>query len=247
MRVQLACLAACVLAGTAAAVDAQPRFRVAANIGQQVTTGTLTEEQTFDQYFEQGAFTFERTIPRRLFYDAGIALRLTGGVHVGWTASFFSDTGAASVTADVPHPLYFDQKRSTTGDVSGVTRKEIAHHIPISWTGPTVGGIELTFFGGPSIFITEQILATHLNLGLEKEVFPFDTLAFPGVSTETIRDNAIGYHVGADLTWRLDRHLGLGVLIRYSNAKKEFTPTGGQPVTVESGGLHAGGGLRVTF
>ena len=38
---------------------AQERFRISANVGQQATTTTVTQEQTFDRYFEQGSFTFE--------------------------------------------------------------------------------------------------------------------------------------------------------------------------------------------
>ena len=39
-------------------------------------------------------------------------------------------------------------------------------------------------------------------LSLDKEVFPFDELAFPGVETETLRENVMGYNAGVDMTWR---------------------------------------------
>ena len=57
----------------------------------------------------------------------------------------------------------------------------------------------------------------------------------------------IGYNAGVDMTWRVNRRIGLGLLVRYSAGKKEFIPTGALPVEVTAGGLHAGGGVRVLF
>jgi hypothetical protein len=252
-------LAAVVLLGTATSAEAQlrfrvaePRFRVAASAGQQVTSRSFSEEQTLDQYIELGSFKFERTIPRHLFYDGGVAVRVWHRLHAGLAVSFLDDKGPAKVSAQVPHPLHFNQARTVTGDVQSVRRREIAEHLQASWTIPLASGLELTAFGGPSIFMTEQILMTKLEVSLDKEVFPYDTLSFPGASTQTLKENAIGYHAGADLAWTLSRSVGLGIrsvglgiLIRYSNAKKDFTPTGGKSVAIETGGLHAGGGLRL--
>ena len=110
-----------------------------------------------------------------------------------------------------------------------------------------MAGSTSRFSAGPSIFTTEQLFVSSLSLSLDKEVFPFDELAFPAVITETLRENVVGYNAGVDMTWRLNRNIGLGLLLRYSNGKKAFTPTGAQPVEVTTGGLHAGGGLRVLF
>ena len=57
----------------------------------------------------------------------------------------------------------------------------------------------------------------------------------------------MGYNAGVDMTWRFSKNVGVGLLLRYSNGKKAFTPAGAQPVDVTVGGLHAGGGLRVLF
>ena len=88
---------------------------------------------------------------------------------------------------------------------------------------------------------------TKLNVTLANEVYPYDTLAFPSVSTETIKDKVSGYNAGVDMAWMFSKHIGLGALIRYTHGTKDFTPTGGQPVKIEVGGLNAGGGLRVVF
>jgi hypothetical protein len=228
-------------------VPARERVRLSLNLGQQTTTAVLTEEQTFEQYFEEGSFTLSRTIPKRMVYDVGGAIRVARELYAGIAVSFFDAPGAGQLTARVPHPLQFNQPRTVTGDLSAIPRRETAGHLQIAWAVPATGDLELLFFGGPTMFIVQQVLVTRLELGLDNEAFPFDTLAFPSTATETIRDDVFGYNAGVDVTWRFARNIGAGFLIRYSHGSKDFTPTGGQAVKIEAGGLHAGGGIRVIF
>ena len=246
MRGLCACLCGLWLLASGS-VQAQERFRVSINAGRQATSTELAEEQTFEQYFEQGSFSFERTTPQDLFYDLGGAVRVWRGLHAGFTVSVFENTGPGEIEARVPHPLQFNRPRTTTADLSGVKRREVGQHVTVGWTIPAAAGIDFTVFGGPSIFTTEQTFVTGLMLSLDKEVFPFDELAFPGAQTETQREHVTGYHAGVDMTWRFTERLGVGALFRYSAGKKDFTPTGGTPVEVEVGGLHAGGGVRLVF
>src|SRR5687768_18598275 len=103
-------------------VSAQERFRISINAGQQTSTTTLTQDQTFDRYFEQGSFTFERTIPRAIIYDLGATVRIWRGLHAGAAVSLFDNTGPGSVTARVPHPLQFNKPRTSSGDVTNTMR-----------------------------------------------------------------------------------------------------------------------------
>ena len=229
------------------AVAGTERFRISISAGQQPTQTSFAEEQTFDQYFEQGSFTFGRTIDRDLFFDGGVAVRVWRGLHAGAAVSIFEDSGEGAVSARVPHPLFFDKQRTVTGDVSNVTRRELGQHVSVGWAIPNVDGLDLMVFGGPSVFTTEQMFVTTLSLGLDKEVYPFDSLTFPGTVTEKRREHVLGYHAGVDMTWRFTNTIGAGVLLRYANGTKDFTPTGGAPVEIEVGGLHIGGGLRLMF
>lgn len=170
--------------------------------------------------------------------------------------SLFDKTDPGTVSVRVPHPLQFNRPRTTTGDITDVRRREVGQHFMVGWNISTVAearrrtatrGLDFTLFAGPSIFVTDQLLVSNLMLALEKEVFPFDELAFPGAQTQTVRENVMGYNAGVDMTWRFSRNVGVGLLLRYSNGKKSFGATGAEPVDVTVGGLHAGGGLRVLF
>jgi hypothetical protein len=247
--------AAVLTAGAVAPAAAQERYRISANVGQQASTTTVAQEQTFDRYFEQGSFTFEPTVPKAVIYDVGIAVRLWRALHAGAAMSVFEKTGTGTVAVGVPHPLHFNKPRTTMGDIANVRRLEVGQHFMAGWnistaSGPRRGasrGLDFTLFAGPSIFVVDQLFVTSLMLSLEKEIFPFDELAFPGAQTQTVRENVMGYNAGVDMTWRFSGNVGVGLLLRYSNGKKSFTPTGAAPVDVTVGGLHAGGGLRVLF
>ena len=236
----------CVWISFASPAAAQERFRFAANIGQQATTTDISEVQTFEQYFEDGRFTFERTTPKDVFYDASVGVRVWRGLQAGLAVSFFDNSGSGNVEASVPHPLQFNKPRTTESELAGITRRELGQHITVGWIIPAAANIDFTIFGGPSFFITEQTFVTGLTMSLDKEVFPFTTLAFPGASTAIERETVIGYNAGVDMAWRFADHIGVGALLRYTAGKKDFEPTGAT-VEVNVGGLHAGGGVRVSF
>jgi hypothetical protein len=222
-------------------------LRISANVGQQASTLTVSQEQSFDRYFEQGSFTFERTIPQSMVYDFGAMVRVWRGLYAGGALSVFDQSGAGTVTARVPHPLQFSKPRATTGEIPDANRREFGQHITVGWAIPASGGLDFILSGGPSFFNTQQLFVTRLDFSLQDEVFPFDELAFPRADTETLRENVIGYNAGVDMTWRVNKRIGLGLLVRYSAGKKEFIPTGALPVEVTTGGLHAGGGVRILF
>ena len=170
---------------------------------------------------------------------AVLASLLTAGAAL----SYFSDSGTGTVSALLPHPFYFNEPRSVTGEVPDVKRKEVAGHIQIGWILP-LGGFELALTAGPSIFRTEQAFVTEVHYSHE---YPYDTAQFRNVSTEPMKGTALGYNVGADLTWRLTSHVGFGGLVRVARANKEFPLSNGDTVSIKSGGVHVGGGLRLLF
>jgi hypothetical protein len=161
------------------------------------------------------------------------------------TISVLNNTGTGTVTAQVPHPLLFNQPRTVAGEVQNIARFETGEHFQVAWTVPAAHKLEFTVFGGPSLFITEQTYVTELALGLERETYPFDTFTFAGAATNAFKGNIIGYNAGVDLTWRFSKNVGVGMVTRYSAGNKQFTPAGGTPFKVEAGGLHAMGGLRI--
>jgi hypothetical protein len=223
----------------------QDRFRISLDVGVQATERIFESNQTFPLYLETGTFKFDQTIRKPIIFGGGLAVRVYRRLYAGLAISVLNKTGTGTVTAQVPHPVLFNQMRTMTGEVENVTRFETGEHFQVAWTMPAAYKLEFTVFGGPSLFITEQTYVSELALGLDREVYPFDTFPFEGVGTDTFKGNIIGYNAGVDLTWRFSKHAGAAMLIRYSGGNKQFTPPGGQQFKVEAGGLHAMGGLRI--
>jgi opacity protein-like surface antigen len=222
------------------------RIRLFIDGGGQLTESTFQDKQTFQQYLETGSFEFKQAIPRRPLVDGGFAVHTWRKLYVGGTVSAMNEQSNGALKAEVPNPVLFNRPRTMTADVRA-SRYEIAAHIQASWTTRATRNIELTAFGGPSIFFTQQTYVTALTVGLENETYPFDDFLFAGASTDIFDDQILGYNVGADVNWKFARQIGLGGVVRFSRGRKDFTPKDGVPFTVEVGGLHVGAGLRFIF
>jgi hypothetical protein len=220
------------------------RVRVSLNAGSQATTTTFTQTRAFEEFLEQGSLTLTRDIPAGPFYEGGIAVRVWRGLTFGVAASYFEDTGGGAVSAQIPHPFYFDRPRAVSGDASRIDRREIAGHAQCAWLVRAGRRFELTLSGGPSVFAVEQVFVSGVAY---TQQYPFDAAAFDHVTTELVKDTVVGYHGAIDLTWRFASHVGAGGLVRFSRGTKALRPSGGDPVSIRTGGLQAGGGLRLIF
>ena len=106
----------------------------------------------------------------------------------------------------------------------------------------------MMFSGGPSIFKTKldvvrslefSILPGFTSLGLDRTLITRD------------KQTVAGFNAGADLTWTLASHLGVGILTRYSRAHVTLDPGAAsgmsRAIEMHAGGLDLGGGIRLLF
>jgi hypothetical protein len=220
------------------------RVRISLNAGYQTTETSFEQTRTFEEYYEQGSLSLSRTVPAAPVYNAGVMVRVWRGLEFGLAGSYLTDTGGGAVTAQMPHPFYFDRDRTISGEADRVDRTETAGHVQIGWMLPITNWLEITLSAGPTVVVVEQAFVTSVAY---TDSYPFDTAAFDGAVTERVRDTAVGYNAALDLTWRFSSHFGLGGEIRYSRATEDLEPSGGDPVSIRTGGLHAGGGIRLVF
>jgi hypothetical protein len=104
--------------------------------------------------------------------------------------------------------------------------------------------MDITVFGGPSYFkFRQDVLETFQPI----EAYPFDTLQGVDVTSGTLRGSALGFHVGVDATRYLNRHIGLGGLVRFSRANKTLSIGAGDPFGLPLGSVQIGGGARFRF
>lgn len=218
------------------------RGRVTFSVGPQMDTARLSESLTLTKYVEPAPMTAE--LPRTAvpFFDAGVALRLAGNLGAGISVSYLTNTGEAEVTAQIPHPFYFNQARRIAGTVPGVRHDELAMHTDLVYllVSPR---IDLMVSGGASLFRVQQTFVSDVT---HAEVYPYDAASFVDATLTTESSSKVGYNAGADVTWKFSPRWGLGAMIRFSRARVPFT-IAETDASAEVGGLQAGGGLRMMF
>jgi hypothetical protein len=173
-------------------------------------------------------------------FDASAGVRVWRRLAVGVDIGISSKSGSASVSAQVPHPLYFDRQRPVAGDAGGFTRSEKAVNVEALVMLPIHGRWQAAVFGGPTWFMVDQDLVTAVTV---TDSYPFDTAAFAGTATVRRSKSKAGFNVGGDLTWLLRPRVGVGIDVRFSRAEIPLTDT----ATIVAGGAHVGGGMRFRF
>ena len=153
--------------------------------------------------------------------ESGPMLNVSGGflvrprIGVGVAVSHYSRSTPVTVEASVPHPFYFNRKRPITGDVGGLTRKELGVHLHASGVFPVSPTVTITLSGGPSYFGVSQDVVTGFAYA---DAFPFDEARFERAETAKNSRSAIGVNAGGDLAIFLTSRAGIGISAQFARA-----------------------------
>jgi len=253
MRTVTACvLFVLSLAVPCAAQSAAPSTRsgqahrgyVTVNAGSQPTSRSFSDHFTFEQNVETATVDLRYPVKAAILFDGGGGIRLWRQFGVGLSVSRTAHDNAASIEAKSPHAFFFNQPRAVTGTAAALTRTETAAHLQILYMRPQTGHLRLTLGAGPSLINLEQKLVTALHITDE---YPYDTASLGSADTGRKRKSAIGFNAGADVTWMFTRHIGAGVLVRFTQAHVKLTTSDSRTIGIDAGGAQAGAGLRFFF
>jgi len=221
------------------------------NAGFASLNGTVQRDSTaftatssYPQYGETAVVTTNYGGVHPVTADLAIGQRVSSaGFYVILGATWAAQVTDASLAGSVPSPFALNSPRAVAGPVNEVHRQELGLHLDVGW-GVTTDRIQVVAFAGPSFFRVKQGLVTSLNVA---EGTPPGTLA--SFTTNVVESSKwrVGGNVGIDGSLRLWKALGVGVIVRYSEAKVPFSPADGTHVTIKAGGLQYGGGLRFRF
>ena len=225
-------------------VASSPQSFISINIGSQLLANTFTDNDSFELFAEEGRFSSNYQGQRDISFDVGVGIPVWSNLSLGSALTYINHNSLATISAELPHPFFFDKYRSIDGIAKDLERREIAVHIQALWTIPLSPTISLTVFGGPSFFNLRQELVNTVNF---TEAYPFDTADFSGVLKVHPSDSTIGFHGGFDLAAYFTEHLGLGGTIRLSKGTADLARTNESVISVPVGGMHASGGLRIRF
>ncbi len=217
------------LSGAASYPTSLPRFE---------NTISLTE------FVESGSRNVRYRTPGVPGLDVGAGIQVMRRLFVGGAVSAFSASTAGAVTAEIPHPFFFNQKRTLTAPVGGLDRIELGAHIQAATILPIHRRIRVMLAAGPSVFRVRQELISNVSYNHE---YPFDEVTFGAATTESQARTAFGYHAQAGVVTMFSRRLGADLLVRYSEATAVFDGSDGETFSASVGGLQFGLGLRALF
>jgi len=217
---------------------------ISVNGAFQATTNDFSDRFEFERNLETGSTEADYPVQGGFIFDAGAGYRLWKNLAAGVAVSYFTRDDVAGTTSSFPHPFFFNQPREVTGEATGVKRSETAVHVQAMYLVNPGGRLRLVLSGGPSFFRVEQDLVTEVTI---TETFPYDTATFASAQKSRKKGSAPAFNVGADVMWMLNPRFGVGGLVRFSRASVDLDAPGARTISVDAGGVYAGGGIRLLF
>ena len=223
------------------------RVAVHVNAAFQASPDELRQALSFRAYSEDAQFQASHGFKRSVLVDAGGHIRVWRQLSVGASYTELNDSDSTVVTGTVPHPILFNSERSIAPETLSLTHRERATHIQVAWVfqPPNNERLNITVSGGPSYFNVTQVVVTDIRVS-EAGGPPFAAVSVDQVSTADVTRNAWGTNIGADVAYMLTDYVGVGGFVRFSRATVDVSASG-SGLSLDVGGVQAGGGLRFRF
>lgn len=221
------------------------RIFVDVNGGFQSTTERFSDERSDPFFGETATWTADYETGGAPLFDVGGGVRVWRQLVASVAYSRFKETSIAGIEGAAPHPFFFDRARAFAGDAVDLTQQEDVVHAGAMWAVPVTRSLDLRVFGGPSFYFARRDLVAEVEYD---EAYPYDTATFGRARVERVTANALGFNVGADVTWMFTRSGGVGAMARFSRAETDLqSPASQRDLAFRFGGLQFGAGLRFRF
>ncbi len=233
-------------APSAVFAQAAPPFRgyVTINGGYQATSNDFGDSTTFRANAEDGRLETDYAVQAGPAVDIAGSATVWRQLAIGVGVTRFSRSTPLTINASVPHPFFFNQPRSVTGEVGGLKREELAVHLQARGLIPTRGRLQAMVFGGPSFFRVKQGVISQV---VYAETYPYDVASVGQALTTDASESKLGFNVGGDIAYFFTRQVGIGFTAQFAGATVEMPAPDGGTTDVKAGGLQTGGGLRLRF
>ena len=226
------------------------------DIGWRPASRSFTGTRIFTAFEEEANFEADYEIAGGGVVDIGASFLLWDNFAVGLDVSSYRSVNPATLKTDLPHPIFFDVPRQSSGVAGGLERHELGFHLRALWVSRLKDWLVVSFSAGPSLFNARQDLVNAVE-HLELE-FPFEEVKFTGATVEEQSSVTGGYNVGVNVdTYFLHKlpflnqydrleGVGLGLLLRLVRGSVQFM-FDDTPIAVDLGGLQLTAGLRFRF
>ena len=222
-------------------VPTPPPYLVVGVTGQ-ASPLDFTGTDTVTTLLETESRTSDYTPSRLPGFELGFGREQWRNVIIAGTVVQMSGRGTASISAKIPHPLFYNTPRSLSGEVDA-RRVETALHIQFAKVVHRSRAYTLTIGAGPSVFFLKQDL---LNALAYDETYPFDSVTFTGASLTRHSATAYGANLQTDFVKPFSKKMSFQVSGRFSYGEATFSVNSAS-ITSKAGQGQVSGGLRISF
>jgi len=223
----------------------EDRAYVNMNFVYQPTGLTLQESLGATIYSEAATYGVTHSSSGGGLFDIGGGVRVWRNLAAGLAVTSLSTRSGATVSAAVPHPLFYNRKRLADFADTNLQHKQLGVHLHAVWVVPVNEKIDVAVSGGPSFFTVTQSLVSSVTIAAEIGA-PYNVVEVASIATDKVSKNAFGVNVGVDMSYKVTEHLGGGIFVRYGGGSVNI-PTSGGEQSIDVGGVQTGIGLRIRF
>lgn len=243
----VAAISLCLLAVTGTDAWAQrnqpSRARIFVNGSYSPSSLSFSEARPYTLFAEDSVLNADYKADATAGFEVGVQYTFYRGLGAAVSFGSSNRDGSVDASSELPHPLYFDQKRQVSLSKAGFPSKETALHFDLVYARRS-GSLEFGAFAGLSRIKVES---TVWNGELAfSHSYPFDSATLQDLPSQTLEDTPMGFNVGGSLDYVMGR-FGLGAQLRYTSAKAKLASGPGTTIEVDAGGLQVAAGLRVYF
>ena len=159
------------------------KFRVLVNVNYTVTSRNFDESSTFTAFLEDGSTSRSYDGGTGLGFELGGIYSITPAFGILGSFEFLSAEHDASFDVIAPHPLFFNQPRTTSDEIAALEYSEQAVNIDAVYT-LTSGAFTVDVFGGATFFFTETELIDDITTS---SVYRFDDLDITTTTTVKLK------------------------------------------------------------
>jgi hypothetical protein len=204
---------------------------------------TVTSTYTPTIYQEQASFVTAYEAKKGNTIDAALGYKFSPALGIEVGGSIASRDVTATMTAEVPHPLLFDNPRQASGSAS-YKLKETDLYLNLTYSF-AMKSLEFELFAGPCFAMAETTLVTQYQV--TDSAYPYTTVAVV-FGSQAVKKNAIGFDAGIAAGYNFGDSLGVVASARFISATAKFaTATDVPGVDFKLGGFQAGVGLKFKF
>jgi hypothetical protein len=181
--------------------------------------------------------------------SGGITIRHGLGIAVNFEAVNYQSTVGLGVI--VPSPYFYNTLATAgTTTATSLARQDRSLDISAVYTVPIRDDrLRVRIFGGPTYFhLTNNMVETIGYNQVANVLVPLNFVAVTSFTQKEVSGSALGFNVGADVSWFFTRHVGVGGGLRFNRGIVTLLePLSGHNADLTVGGPEFGGGLRLRF